>query len=85
MKPKSKAQIKREKSQERADKNAEELAGHLYKQAVCANCHCEITKYRLKKAKKEKWLPLCEKCDKFLKEQMEKCLPLLKTVFGGKK
>ena len=81
---KSKKQIKKEAREKKAAEQFEKDTAHLYANPVCANCHKDITKYRVKKAKKEKWLPLCPECDIFLREQMEKCLPLLKTVFGGK-
>ena len=62
----------------------EELA-EVFKSQVCANCRKPISKRRLKKAIKKKWLPLCEPCDKFIKKQLEECLPLMQKVFAGKK
>jgi len=60
------------------------LSAHLYVRTLCANCGKKISKKRLKRAKEEGWLPLCKDCDKFLKEQLEKCRPLMKALTGGK-
>jgi len=63
-------------------KQKEDQASYLYKKLNCANCGKKITKYRVQKAKKEKWLPLCKECDIFIKDQLEKCKPHLKALFG---
>jgi hypothetical protein len=75
----------KEEARTRREKQQEEMAAFLYERDVCANCRKEIDHRRVLKAKRGKWLPLCEKCDIFLKEQLEKCAPLMKEVFGGKK
>lgn len=58
------------------------LSSHLYREAKCANCSKEISEKRLEQAKKDGWLPLCEKCDKFLRKQLEKCKPLMEKLMG---
>ena len=85
MEKKTKKQLKKEAQEKAAAEQFEKDTAHLYANLVCANCGKKITKYRVRKAKKEKWLPLCPECDKFLKEEVQKCAPLLEQVLGGPK
>ena len=69
-------------AQKKKEKDPSADAAYLYERPICANCGKKITKYRVQKAKKEKWLPLCKECDIFIKDQLEKCKPHLKALFG---
>jgi len=41
----------------------------------CRRCHAIITKEENDKAIKNKWIPLCKKCDPEIREKFEKWYP----------
>lgn len=61
-------------------KKNEQLIEQIYSYPFCRRCKKSLTSDQLEKAKKDRFLPLCDDCGKIIKEALKKCLPLMQKL-----
>jgi len=58
----------------------EKMLDEIYSFPFCRRCKKRLTTKQMEKAKKNNFLPLCDECDKIMKEALKKCLPLMQKL-----
>jgi len=61
-------------------RTSEQMLKEAYSIPFCRRCKKPLTNEQMEKAKKNNFLPLCDECDKIMKEALKKCLPLMQKL-----
>jgi methionyl-tRNA synthetase len=61
-------------------KTSKQMTEEVYSVPFCRRCKTHLTKKQIEKARKKRFLPLCEHCDTIIHEALKKCLPLMQKL-----